>query len=541
MSPPRRRFPSPCLLLVLLLSAWPETRAKSATEGAALYQRHCALCHGLQGAGVPGVFPPLAGSDFLRNERDKALLAPLEGLSGKIKVNGRTYQGVMPPVMLDDDQLVAVFGHVFSSWGNTEKAPDRAEISALRSKSKYRSFGALNAALASNPLPTPPAGWELSVAIELGFSPARMAAHPDGERVLVLGVNGDIWAWNPADNGLVLVFGGAAYIDASLGDATTTGLTVDRRGRLYVVANQQNLRTRPVRNEVTIFRAAAGSKDHPWDKPVPWLRTNYPFGVGPYNHGVSHIAQGPDGMLYVNSGSRTDGGETGIQPNYATTGEEPITACLWRLDPETETPSVEVFARGLRNSYGFCWDADGHLLATENGPDADAAEELNLIEHGRHYGFPFQFSDLTTNAYPHTPATPEGMVVTKPFRNVGPDAGGGAGGLSTFDPHSCPLGIVWLEPDWPAPLGGSFLATRFGNLLAREKDTGFDLVRMQPDFQTRTTTVTRVLAPLARPIDLLKLPGHRLVIAEFSHGTSLAAGTGTPGRLLILSPKPKEK
>ncbi len=541
MSTPRRRLPGSRLLLTLLLSLLPVTPGRSATEGAELYQRHCALCHGHEGGGIPGAFPPLAGSDFILNERDKALLAPLEGLSGKIQVNGRTYQGVMPPVMLDDDQLVAVFSHVFSSWGNTAKAPDRAEIAAVRGSSKYKNFAALNTALASSPLPAPPPGWDLRVAVELGFSPARMAAHPDGEHVLVLAVNGDIWSWNPADNALALVFGGASYIDASLGDAGVTGLTVDTRGRLYTVSNQQNVNTRPVRDEVTIFRTGSWSKDHPWDKPVPWLRTNYSFGVGPYNHGVSHIAQGPDGMLYVNSGSRTDGGEPGTQPNYATTGEEPVTACLWRLDPGSETPSVEVFARGLRNSYCFCWDPAGRLLATENGPDADAAEELNLVEQGHHYGFPFQFSDWTTNAYPHTPATPPGLVITKPLRNIGPDGGGGTGGLSTFDPHSCPLGIVWLEADWPAPLGGSFVTARFGNLLAREKDVGFDLLQMRPDFKAMTTTATQVLAPLARPIDLFKLPGHRLVIAEFSHATTLAAGMGTPGRLLILSPKPEEK
>ena len=167
----------------------------------------------------------------------------------------------------------------------------------------------------------------------------------------------------------------------------------------------------------------------------------------------------------------------------------------------------------------------------ENGPDADAPEELNLIEPGRHYGFPFQFSDWEAKAYDHTPATPAGLVITRPFRNTGPDGGG----MSTFEPHSCPSGIVWLEPDWPAPLGGSFLVARFGNLI--RKDAGYDVLQLHPDFGKRETTVKRLLAPLGRPISILKLPGHRLLIAEYCRGTSLAAGLGTPGRLLLLEPK----
>jgi hypothetical protein len=98
---------------------------------------------------------------------------------------------------------------------------------------------------------------------------------------------------------------------------------------------------------------------------------------------------------------------------------------------------------------------------------------------------------------------------------------------------------VWLEPDWPAPLGGTYLAARFGNLLERKSDVGFDLLQLQPDFAAGTTTVKRLLAPLGRPIDLLKLHGHRLIVAEYCRGNTLAAGLGSPGRLLLLAPKPQ--
>lgn len=520
----------------LILLALSPASSFGAVNGAELYQRHCAMCHGAEGRGVVGVFPPLAQADFLSRERVKSLQAPLIGLSGEIIVNGQTYRGAMPPVTLDDEQLTSVFSHIFTSWGNQLPPPTREEIAALRAKTKFPTHAALLAAMGAGELPAAPEGWTLGVAAELTFSPVRLAAHPDGARLLILAENGDIWSCLLDGRELSRFLEGASYLDASLGRPSVLGFTVDRERRLYVVANQRNETVTPVRNEVTIFRSTSWSADQPWGRPSPWLRTAYPWGVGPYNHGVSHIAQGPDGMLYVNSGSRTDGGEPGNSPRYATTGEDPLTACMWRLDPKRENPTIEVFARGLRNNFGFCWDDAGRLLATENGPDAEPAEELNVIEAGKHYGFPFQFSDWSNKPYPHTADAPPGVIFTKPLINRGPDAGGSAGGLSTFDAHSCPSGMVWLDRDWPAPLGGTFLGARFGNLLKRPSDVGFDILQLRPDFAKGTTTVQRLLAPLARPIDLLKLPGHRLVIAEFCRGTTLAAGMGSPGRLLILAP-----
>ncbi|HYE21418.1 MAG TPA: hypothetical protein VEA69_23425, partial [Tepidisphaeraceae bacterium] len=179
------------------------------------------------------------------------------------------------------------------------------------------------------------------------------------------------------------------------------------------------------------------------------------------------------------------------------------------------------------------------------GPDAHSPEEFNLIEAGRHYGFPFQFSDWDRKPYKHTPEPPAGVTFTRPFVNVGPDAISGEDDSpgaarpktsSTFDAHSSPAGVVYLDKTWPAPLGDSFLVARFGNLLARKVDVGFDVLQVRPDFGRRTVTVRKFLAPMSRPIDLVKLPGKRLVIAEFTTGTTLAAGLGTPGRLVVLEP-----
>jgi glucose/arabinose dehydrogenase len=504
---------------------------RAAPDGAELYKANCAMCHGPEGLGMTGVFPPLAKSDFLSNHREKALRGPMEGLSGEIEVNGQTYRGGMPAAFLDDEQLTAVFNHIFTSWGNNVPPATLDEIRSTRAKTKFPTLDALKASMAGSTLPEPPAGWKLSIAEELGFSPTRLALHPDGKRILILSMHGDVWSWSPGTPGITRLFHHQDFIDPTLGSQLVMGMTVDRRGRLYLTSNQCNKNASPVRNEMILWRTEAWSEAHEWSPPKSWLRTSSPFGIGPYNHGLSHIAQGPDGMIYVNSGARTDSGEAGTQPNYATTGEDPITAAIWRIDPEAENPEIEVIARGLRNTYGFAWDDQQRLLGVDNGPDAHCAEELNLIEPGKHYGFPYQHSNWTEKPYPHTPTKPKGLELTPPFKNLGPDAGQG---LFTFEAHSSPAGFVWLGKDWPQPFGGSFLTVRFGNLLKIDKDVGFDLVQLHPDFEKRTVVTKRILHPLARPIDLLKLPGHRLLIAEHSRATNFAAGTGTPGRLLLL-------
>ena len=78
------------------------------------------------------------------------------------------------------------------------------------------------------------------------------------------------------------------YLDLSHGDAVTMGLTVDAQGRLWIVSNQKRTESVPHQNEVVIWRSSATVDGHP-AKMLPWFRTSYPYGVGPYNHGVSHL------------------------------------------------------------------------------------------------------------------------------------------------------------------------------------------------------------------------------------------------------------
>ncbi len=111
--------------------------ARMATGGT-LYKTYCIGCHQPEGQGMPGVFPPLAKSDYLMADRSRAIEIVLNGLSGSIQVNGQAYNGVMPPMgQLKDDEIANILTYVRNSWGNQDEAVSAAEVAAVRAKSSH--------------------------------------------------------------------------------------------------------------------------------------------------------------------------------------------------------------------------------------------------------------------------------------------------------------------------------------------------------------------------------------------------------------------
>ena len=77
--------------------------------GEAAYLANCAACHQPTGTGLAGAFPPLAKSDYLAAmDRDTLIDSVLEGVSGKITVNGVDYDNVMPPMAHLSDADIAL-------------------------------------------------------------------------------------------------------------------------------------------------------------------------------------------------------------------------------------------------------------------------------------------------------------------------------------------------------------------------------------------------------------------------------------------------
>ncbi len=87
--------------------------------GQALFAGTCSVCHQANGAGLPGVFPPLAKSDYLAADTHRAIGVVLNGLTGKVTVNGTSYDSVMPSMnQLNDDEVANILTYVMNSWGN---------------------------------------------------------------------------------------------------------------------------------------------------------------------------------------------------------------------------------------------------------------------------------------------------------------------------------------------------------------------------------------------------------------------------------------
>lgn len=106
---------------------------ESIQRGALVYEDFCMNCHLPKGQGEPGVFPPLANSDYLMKKREESIKAVKYGLSGEITVNGKIYNSDMAPLGLDDDEVADVMNYILNSWGNADgKIVTPAEVSKIQ-------------------------------------------------------------------------------------------------------------------------------------------------------------------------------------------------------------------------------------------------------------------------------------------------------------------------------------------------------------------------------------------------------------------------
>jgi mono/diheme cytochrome c family protein len=118
-----------------------EPRASSAkVDGAALYASACAACHQATGQGLPGVFPPLAGSEWVNGNEATLAAIVLHGVNGPLTVMGSSYSGAMPAFkqQLDDAQIAAVLSHLRSQWGNGSASVEASTVAKVRDATKTR-------------------------------------------------------------------------------------------------------------------------------------------------------------------------------------------------------------------------------------------------------------------------------------------------------------------------------------------------------------------------------------------------------------------
>lgn len=193
--------------------------------------------------------------------------------------------------------------------------------------------------------------------------PTNLEFGPDG-RLYVSDSNGDIWALQDRGDGV-------AEVPELYAEGFDTPVGLVWRGRdLYVASLGIVTRLRDTDGD--------GFSDEQED-----VITDLPARLYPW-HANNDLALGPDGLIYFAVGATTNA-EPETYP-YATT--------LLVYNPDTD--ELKTFATGFRNPFDLAFNAQGHLFATDNGPDGltiTPGDELNYIVAGGDYGFPTYFEE----------------------------------------------------------------------------------------------------------------------------------------------------
>lgn len=115
-----------------------EIPAKSLDEqlkfGKNIFMQTCFACHQSEGQGIPNAFPPLANSDYLNADVDRAIGIVLHGKTGEITVNGKIYNSVMTRQSLSADEIANVLTYVYHSWGNSKKVVTPEMVNKVKNK-----------------------------------------------------------------------------------------------------------------------------------------------------------------------------------------------------------------------------------------------------------------------------------------------------------------------------------------------------------------------------------------------------------------------
>jgi len=217
------------------------------------------------------------------------------------------------------------------------------------------------------------------------------------------------------------------------------------------------------------------------------------------NHRTRTIDFGPDGMLYVTTGSSCN----------VCIEEEQYRATMVRMTPDGE--NAQVFATGLRNTVGFDWQpGTGVLYGTDNGRDLLGDDtphcELNRIEEGADYGWPYAYDDQVADP-DFGKGNEDKVKASRPLAHG-------------FGAHVAPLGIKFLDPAL-APEGyeDTALVALHGSW-NRSKLAGYKVVALhisadgdieEEDFLTGFEKDEDVIG---RPVDIAQGPDGAIYVSD---------------------------
>lgn len=291
---------------------------------------------------------------------------------------------------------------------------------------------------------TLPEGFAVNV-FASGLGNARMmAVAPDGTVFLTRRAEGDVVALVDQDGDGVADDPQVNVVASDL--PYVHGITFSQNNQLYLAT------------DTNVF--VADWLGGPNIGPLTEIISTLPGGG---QHPNRTLAFGPDGALYITVGSTCN---ACAEPN-------PESATILRA--AADGSGREVYAAGLRNTIGFGWHpATGELWGMDHGSDwrgdEQPPEELNRLEMGSNYGWPFCFSDQQPDVY--LPAEPPGGLGREAYceRTVAP--------VLEYTAHSAPIGMIFYTADqFPAEyVNDAFVAMR--GSWNRNPPTGYKVVRV---------------------------------------------------------------
>ncbi|RYG33258.1 sorbosone dehydrogenase family protein [bacterium] len=178
----------------------------------------------------------------------------------------------------------------------------------------------------------------------------------------------------------------------------------------------------------------------------------------PGQHGKRCIAFGPDGMLYMTIGSRT---------NDRPVAGEKEDACILVMDPAGQ--GRRVFAKRLRNTMAFTWNpTTKEMWGFDQGADYRGdnipPEELNRIKDGGDYGWPYVYGQRRLD--PNNYLVPEGETSLEVYaRKTEPSA-------LELPAHSSPIATAFYD--------GALYVTMRGSW-NRSKPQGYNITKISFD------------------------------------------------------------
>jgi mono/diheme cytochrome c family protein len=105
--------------------------------GEKIYSVYCGTCHQRNGQGASGRFPPLAGTPYVTGDKKRLISIVLNGLEGRIVVNGEPYDNMMPQhSFLQDEEVANVLTYIRQNFGNKATPVTAEEVAAVRKSSK---------------------------------------------------------------------------------------------------------------------------------------------------------------------------------------------------------------------------------------------------------------------------------------------------------------------------------------------------------------------------------------------------------------------